>query len=166
MFLYPFYKGLSAVVLMDSIHVLCWKPNRSTLSSGDLKLLSLCFNFLTGHNYVLMYWIIFSSGCFTTYLNYTGFPCSHPLPDRGISSRIARWGPRTAAAGTAVVPILWGEEAGTGMGRCFLVSVGEVWVYKDVRSLISILTGTALLNLSWRFICSFLSLLHADCLER
>lgn len=52
MFLYPFYKGLSAVTPYGQHPCAVLK---AALSSGDLELLSLCFNFLTGRNYVLMY---------------------------------------------------------------------------------------------------------------
>lgn len=110
-----FYKGACAVLLYRQQPCAVPKAKPTALSSRDLKLWSICFNFLTGHNYVLRYWIIFSSGCFTTYFNFGGFPCSYPLPDRGIG-----WEQSTAAAGTAVIPILWvgGRDRAREMSPC------------------------------------------------
>lgn len=164
MFLRPFRKGLSAVILPESSHVLCWKPNRSALSSGDLKLLSSGFNFLTGHNYVLMYWIIFSSGCFTAYLNYTGFPCSCPLLDRGIS--LSEVGTADCCCRELQLSPSSGVGDSHGVGRCFLVSIREACIYKEVVAWVTNLTGcVAEHELKRFFFFSFLTLLHADYLE-
>lgn len=126
MFLYP---SIKVSVLSSSWTCAVLKAKPTALPSRDLKLWSICFIFLTGYNYVLMYWIIFSSGCFTTSLNFAGFPCSHPLPDRRIG-----WGQHCCSRDCSP-PHPLGWEAGTGLGRCFLVSIREVWTDRAIKGL-------------------------------
>lgn len=72
---------------------------------------------------------MFSSGCFSTYLSYTGFPCLYHLPELAQVCEVSTKG--CCCRDHSHPHPLGGRQGQGGDVPC----IWKVWIYKDVRGL-------------------------------